>query len=165
MRNNLIKPLCIAGGLAVLLTMVTLNPSAAQSSSSAGGGRLEGTWDVQVSIIDCQSGNVIRTFPSLTQFMARGTLIDSTSGIPQALKTPGEGVWSRTGGNIYSFRFKSFSFDAQGVFTGWTIIQQDATLDPTGNSYTSSGTSEIYNASGVLIATGCSTTVAARFDF
>ncbi len=69
-------------------------------------------------------------------------------GHPAGPETPGEGLWIRAGGNTYSFRFKPFSFDAQNVFTGWTIIQQEATLDPTGNSYTSSGTSEIYNTSG-----------------
>lgn len=94
-------------------------------------------------------------------------MLDSTSGVPQARKTPGEGVWRRTGFKKYVFRFKSFSFDDQNVFTGWTIIQQEAiiTKGSKGDAYTSSGTAEIYNTSGVLVATGCSTSVATRFDF
>ena len=63
-------------------------------SGQSGGGRLEGTWDVQVTIRNCQTGAEIRHFASLTVFMSGGTMLDSTSGIPQALKTPGQGVWS-----------------------------------------------------------------------
>lgn len=163
MKKNPMKTLSIAAGLVVLLAMVTLPTATAQTNETAGG-RLKGTWDVQVSITDCSTGNVIATFPSVTMFNAGGTAIDSTSGIPQAFKTPGEGVWRHTGGNTYSFRFKSFSFDAQNVFTGWSIIQHEVTLDSSGNSYTSSGTAEIYNTSGVLVAMGCSMTVATRFD-
>jgi hypothetical protein len=108
---------------------------------------------------------VIRSFDSVTQFMTGGTLIDSTSGVPQALKTPGQGVWEHTTGPDYRFRFKSFSFDAAGNYTGYNVIQHDATLDRTGDAYESRGTVEIYNPAGVLVGTGCSTTVATRFGF
>ena len=59
--------------------------------------RLVGTWDVQVTLRNCQTGAPIRTFASIGTFMYRGTALDSTSGIPQALKTPGQGVWSHVG--------------------------------------------------------------------
>lgn len=62
MKKNPMKALSIASGLAVLLTMSTLNTSTAETSDRFGA-RIEGAWDVQVSITDCQNGNVIRTFP------------------------------------------------------------------------------------------------------
>ncbi len=130
-----------------------------------GGGRLEGAWDVQVTLRNCQTGAIIRPeFASITTFMFGGTLIDSTSGIPQAQKTPGHGVWSHVGANIYRFRFKSFSFSPTGVFTGWTIITHEATMDFGGNSYESAGTAEVYLANGDLDFIGCSTTTATRFQ-
>ncbi len=49
-------------------------------------------------------------------------MTDSTSGTPPALRTPGLGVWRHTTGNNYALRFKSFNFDAQNVFTGWTLL-------------------------------------------
>ena len=127
-------------------------------------GKLEGTWDVQVTIRNCQTGDAIRTFASLTTFMSGGTMLDSTSGIPQALKTPGHGVWSYIGGRNYRFKFKSFSFDASGNFTGWTIISQEAHLNRRADAYESNGTSEVYAPNGSLIFTGCSTTTATRFE-
>jgi hypothetical protein len=161
MKRKLIKAFCMAGGLALLITMGTSSTSMAQRN---GGGRLEGAWNTQVSVIDCQSGNVIFTFANMPVFMAGGTMVESTTSTAPALRTQGEGVWRHTTGNNYVFRFKSFSFNTQNVFTGWTIIQADATLDSTGDAYTSSATIEVYNPNGVLVGTGCAKTAGTRFE-
>jgi hypothetical protein len=156
MKRNLI------GGLAVLITLATLNTVMAQRDG--GGGRLEGTWENQVNIIDCNTGNVITTFRSLTVFMEGGTLTESTSGTAPALRTPGEGVWRHTIDNNYAFRFKHFRFNAQNVLAGWNIIQAEASLDAAGNAYTSAATVEVYDPNGVLLATACAETVGTRFE-
>jgi hypothetical protein len=161
MKTKLAKS--IMPRLAVACALVTMAAGTA-AGQGAQGGRLQGTWDTQVSIIDCQTGNVIRTFPSLIVFMAGGTLTETTSGTAPALRTPGEGVWRHTTDNTYAFRFKHFNFNAQNVLTGWNIIEAEASLDAAGNAYTSSGTVEVYDANGVLVATGCSTTVGTRFE-
>ena len=152
----------MAGGLVVLITMGTLNTANAQHPS---GGRLEGAWNTLVSIIDCPTGNVILTFANMPVFMAGGTMVEASSGTAPALRTQGEGVWRHTTGNNYAFRFKSFTFNVQNVFTGWMIIQADATLDSAGDAYTSSATLEFYDVNGVLVGTGCAESVGTRFDF
>ncbi len=167
MKSNIVKTI---GGmvLAVLITStLTLSLVSAQDDSkrqNGGGGRLEGTWDAQVTIRNCQTDAEIRTFASIGTFMRGGTMLDSTSGIPQALKTPGHGVWSHISGNTYRFKFKSFSFDASGNFTGWTIISHEAHLNHSADEYESAGTAEVYAPNGNLIFTGCSTTTATRFE-
>ena len=165
MKKNFLK---IGGGM-VLACLVILTVSfgltfAQGESKLSGGGRLEGAWNVRVTLRDCQTGNEIRSFDSATTFMSGGTLIDSTSGVPQALKTPGHGVWSHTVGNTYRFSFKSFSFDPAGNYTGYTIIRHEAELNFRANAYESAGTAEVYAPNGTLILTGCSTTTAARFE-
>jgi len=150
----------MAGSLAVLITMGTLNTSRGQSAVG-GGGRLEGTWDVEVSINDC-AGHVLRTFPSRLIFIAGGTLVESTSGIPPALKTPGYGLWSHTTGNTYVQTFKFFLFDTANTFTGWQIVRAEISLNSTADGYTSSGTAKIYNTSGVQVGAACVTTVGTR---
>jgi hypothetical protein len=160
MRNIFLKAL---GGIALTISFwAVLTPVWGQAQS--GGGRLEGTWDVQVTIRNCQTGAEIRTFASVTTFMFGGTTLDSTSGVPQALKTPGQGVWGHVSGDTYRFSFKSFSFDAGGNFTGWTKITHEAALEPSGMQYSSEGTAEVYNPNGTLLSTGCSTTTATRFE-
>ena len=169
MKNIMVR---LVGGI-LLAALIASTPSLGSVSAQDdlddlkiknGGARLEGTWDVQVTIRDCQTNEEIRTFASTTTFMFGGTLLDSTSGIPQAGKTPGHGVWNHVGANLYRFKFKSFSFGSSGNFTGWTIITHEASMDPGGNSYESAGTAEIYNPAGSLIVTGCSTTTATRFQ-
>ena len=165
MKNTMVR---LVGGI-LLGALMALTPNLGLVSAKDdlkgknGGGRLEGTWDVEVTIRDCQTNAKIRSFDSKTTFMIGGTLIDSTSGMPQAARTPGHGVWNHVGANLYHFKFKTFGFGPTG-FSGWTIITQEASMDPGGNSYESAGTSETYNSDGILTTTGCSTTTATRFE-
>lgn len=125
---------------------------------------LEGTWDAQVTLRNCQTGGAIRTFASIGTFMSGGTFLDSTSGTPQALRTPGQGVWSHISGRTFRFKFKFFTFDPSGNPTGWTIVSHEATLNRQATEYESAGIAEVYNPNGTLIFTGCSTTTATRFE-
>ncbi|HEX6731886.1 MAG TPA: hypothetical protein VF074_17800, partial [Pyrinomonadaceae bacterium] len=160
MKNRFLKAI---GGLALVISLVAIF-APIWASGQGGGGRLEGTWDVRVTLRNCQTGAEMRSFDSLTTFTFGGITLDSTSGIPQALKTPGHGVWSHVSGNTYRFSFKSFSFDTAGNFTGSTKITHEAVLDSIGAEYTSAGTAEGYAPNGNLIFTGCSTTTATRFE-
>ena len=126
------------------------------------GGNLDGTWDVVVTIRNCQTDAPIRSFPAVTTFMFGGTMIDSSGGIPPALRSPGQGVWSHGRGNTYSFSYKVFNFNANNVLTGWQIIEQHVNLF--GSTYNSRGTSKIYDANGNLLSLGCSTTEGTRFE-
>lgn len=163
MRKNFTKIAGISVGLAVLIITIAFGSLTAQNKG--GGGRLGGTWDAQVSITNCQTGGVIATFSSIGSFNQGGTSIGSTAGVPQSLRTPEHGVWRHIEGDTYSFRFKTFSFNAQNAFTGWTIVEHQITLDTSGDTYTSSGTAEFYSANGTLVGSGCSTSIGTRFGF
>ena len=160
MKTKLVKsimaPLVVAFAL---LTMV----AAPASGQGTQGGPLQGTWEMQITLTDC-AGHVIRSFPSLIEFAAGGTVVESNAGTPQALKTPGEGVWRHTTDNAYAFRFKFFTFNAQNVFTGWTIIAGETTVDKTGNANAGSATVKVYDPNGVLLVSLCAETAGTRFD-
>ena len=53
------------------------------------GGRLQGTWDMQITLTDC-SGHTIRSFASLVVFMAGGTVTEASAGTAPALQTGGK---------------------------------------------------------------------------
>jgi hypothetical protein len=172
MRMNLVKGITISLLSACALVSIVgaeMAPGEATQGETVrdpGGirdGRLEGTWEMQISVTDC-AGHVIRSFPSVVAFMAGGTMIESQAGRPQAQKTPGEGVWHHTTGHDYGFRFKFFTFDAQNVFTGWTIIAGETTVDRTGDANLGSANIEIYDPNGNLIATACAEIAGTRFE-
>lgn len=126
--------------------------------------RLTGTWEGVVTVRNCQSGDPIATFPATATFNAHGTLLVTESGIPPALKAPAQGVWRRIHGNTFRFRSKSFTFNPAGAFTGWLVIDQTLTLDRSGDSYETCGTSQAFNANGSPLFSGCSTTTATRLE-
>jgi hypothetical protein len=127
------------------------------------GGRIQGMWETQITLNDC-AGHVIRSFQGMLTFHEGGTLMDGTT-TPSALRTPGEGVWRHTTDGNYAFRIKAFNFNAQNVFTGWSIISGVLTVDATGDAFVGhDGSVQIYDPNGVLVATFCAESVGTRFD-
>ena len=160
MKTKLIKS--IMASLVVACASLTMVVATATGQGTQGG-TLQGTWEMQITLTDC-AGHVIRSFPSLREYAAGGTVVESNGGTPQALKTPGEGVWRHTTDNNYAFRFKFFTFDPQNVFTGWTIIAGETTVNSTGNANAGSATVKVYNPNGILLATVCAETAGTRFE-
>ena len=117
---------------------------------------------MQITLTDC-SGHVIRSFPTLVVFMAGGTLTEASGGNSPALATGGKGVWSHTTDHNYAFRFKFFTFNTSNVFTGWTIIAGETTVDKTGNANSGTATVQVYDPNGNLLATVCADAAGTRF--
>ena len=61
----------------------------AQSVDAGSPNGLEGTWRVQVTVSDCQTGQVLRTFPAIFAYAKGGTLTVTTAGQLPSLSTPG----------------------------------------------------------------------------
>jgi len=160
METRLVKSIMAPLLFACVLTTLVAGDSAPRG---AVGGRLTGTWSMQITANDC-AGHVIRSFPTLVAFSAGGTLNEASGGTSPALQTGGKGVWSHTVDSTYAFRFKDFMFNTQNVLTGWSIITGETTVDETGNANAGPATVEIYNASGVLVATFCADAVGTRFE-
>ena len=160
MKTKLVKNIMAALVVACALVSMVAPTVTGQGTQ---GGRLQGTWEMQIILTDC-AGHVIRSFPTLVVFMAGGTLTEESSGTAPALRTGGQGVWSHATDHNYAFRFKVFNFNAQNVFTGWTIIAGEATVDSTGDSNAGSATVEVYDPNGALVATLCAETVGTRFE-
>ena len=159
MKTKLAKSIASCSLFACALVSLIGATASGQSTQI---GTLQGTWDMRISLTDC-AGHVIRSFPSLVEFTAGGTVVESNAGTPQALKTPGEGVWSRTTDNTYAFRFKFFTFNTSNVFTGWTIIAGTTTVNSTGDTNAGSATVKVYNTSGFLLVSLCASTAGTRF--
>src|SRR5438445_13565907 len=108
MKTKLVKrilaPLVVA---CALLTMV----AATATGQGTQGGQLQGTWEMQITLTDC-AGHVIRSFPSIIEFAAGGTLVESNGGTPQALKTPGAGVGRHPSNHTYAMRSKFFTVNS-----------------------------------------------------
>lgn len=154
--KSIIAPLLFASALGTLVA------AERPLRGDMGGGRLQGTWEQITTITDC-AGHPITSFPVMLTFHQGGTMMDGTT-TPPALRTPGQGVWSHTTDNTFAFRLKAFNFNTSNVFTGWSIIEGELTLDAAGDGNSGPATVEIYDPNGNLIATRCAETVGTRFE-
>ena len=148
--------------LAVMLLLTPeLGAQAGDSESHAG--RLEGTWRLQVTVRDCQTGAAQRTFPALFAFAKGGILTFTTAGQPPAVATPGYGVWGHTGGHSYSAVAEVFIFNPAGVWIQTHRLTRAMELDKDADEFTDTVKLEIFDTSGNLIVTGCATSAGRRF--
>src|SRR5262249_25053761 len=125
MKTNLVKT--ILSSLLLVCAVTTLVAGTRPPREGAVGGKLQGTWNMQITLTDC-AGHVIRSFPTLVEFVAGGTLTEASGGTAPALATGGKGVWSHTVDSTYAFRFKDFNFNSSYVLTGWSIISGETTV-------------------------------------
>jgi len=155
--------------VAVVLTATTfrapvLGAAPALEDSESHGGKLEGTWRMQVTIRDCASGAALRTFPAFLTFAQGGTLTETTTGFPPALRTPGHGAWEHLGGQTYRAVSEAFLFNPAGVWTGRQRLTQIIELSKDGEEMNSNATNEIFDTNGTLTVNGCATAVGTYFE-
>jgi hypothetical protein len=146
----------------VLVAMLVLGSGLAAKAQSASNG-LEGTWRLQVTVSDCQTGAVLRTFPALFAYAKGGTVTATTGGQFPALFTPGLGVWQHTTGHSYNAVHESFVFSTAGVWMQTNRFTRSIELDGGANEYTDTIRLEIFDTSGHLIVMGCGSSVGSRF--
>ena len=167
MTSRYLKHFAAFGATAalVLASMLVLEPGLkanAQSQSQAG--RIEGTWRVQLTVRDCQTGAELRTFPTLFTFAKGGTLTATTAGQSPALFTPNLGVWGHTGGHTYSAVSEAFVFSPAGAWIQTHRLTRAIELSSDANEFTDTVTLEIFDTNRNLIATGCGTSAGRRFE-
>lgn len=157
-------------GLALLAALTlagmisTKTALGAPERAESNGPKLEGTWRVQVTIRDCNSGATLRTFPALLSFAQGGTLTETTAGFPPALRSPGHGFWRHTTDHSYLAVSEAFLFSPAGVWTGTQRLTQSIEIGDSPDQLNSTATSEIYDTNGQLITSGCATAVATRME-
>ncbi len=135
-----------------------------ESARRANARKLEGVWDILVTFRNCQTGEAIRTAPATSTYVRGGTMVEFGTGSAPLPRSPGQGVWSYIAGRHYTSVFKFFRFGADGSLIGTTKVHRQIELSRNENTLNITSASEVFNASGVLIANGCSTETGTRFE-
>lgn len=126
---------------------------------------LEGSWSVQVTFVNCQTGAAIRTSPSMYTFMQGGTMQEF--GIVSSFRRgPGHGVWERESGQRYTSAFQFFRFNPDGSYAGKVRTRAEIRLTTNGNAFTATSTAESLSPTdeNVVIMVSCITQTATRFE-
>jgi hypothetical protein len=165
MNCNLWKSLYAAALASVLI--LSLGPSAAARSRAGefDGSRLEGTWTVQVQLVDCTTGNPLgNPFLSLLTFARGGTETETTANpmFFPAERSPGHGVWSRIDKHNYLATSTAF-ITLNGALVKKQKITQNIQMGGSSDSFTSTASVEFFDPAGNLLATGCATAAGQYF--
>jgi hypothetical protein len=156
--------------LAVLLALtvgqtLVVGPEA----RAAGGGKLEGTWLMEATLVNCATGDPLpipgNPFPALHTYMRGGTMLDTGASPPPpppstaVTRSTAHGIWERTGGQTFRERFRIFSFDAAGVHVSTTEVTVERSLIQGNNAEADeiigAGTAKFFTPAGVLVGEGC----------
>lgn len=135
-------------------------------AARSGLGGLEGSWSVENTRRNCQTGAALETTPGMYTFMFGGTLQEFNAGTaPLPLpRGPGHGVWNHLTGRRFYTAVQFFRYNADGTFAGRRIIRQYLELHLLGNSYTGTAEGQVLDVNGNVIMTNCATLTATRFQ-
>ena len=173
MGSRLTRGIGRVAAVILVLSAFTVNPARGQEvkahradgrleSASSGKGSIEGVWVNQVSIIDCDSKNVLVTFPGLLTYHFGGTMSEATG--DTFFRSPGSGTWQYRGQQSYVSKFMFYTFNPDGSPSGSFRVFQNIQLSDDGNVLTDNATFEIYNTGGNLVSSGCARATATRFE-
>jgi hypothetical protein len=156
-------PLKAISGAALAMIFVLV---ASQSPASGQGKarRIEGTWQVEVTQRNCQTGAAIRTFPGLNTYLPGGALIVTGASSSPALISTGHGVWEHNGGRNFTGTLVFFRFLPDGTYAGTTKVTRNVELDGTGDEFASTESIELADPNGNVIGTGCATQIGRRLE-
>ena len=161
MKQNLLK--FIGAGTLGSLILIAL-ASTSVFGQGKGARALEGSWDSQVSFTVCATGNVIRTFPAMNTFATGGTMQEYGVGSAPAPRGPGHGVWKHVSERTFTSTFQFFRFSADGNYIGKAIGYRMMEVGDSGNTYTSTNTTDFYDTLGNFMFTGCAVEAGSRLE-
>jgi len=165
MNFNLWKGFNAAALAGVLVLTLGLSAAAQSGAQESAASKLEGTWTVQVTQVDCTTGNPLGTpFSSLLTFARGGTATETTANpmFYPAQRGPGHGVWSRIGKGNYSATSTAF-ITLNGALAKTQKITQAIQMGSSSDTFTSTASVEFFDPAGNLLATGCAIAAAQRF--
>jgi len=142
--------ICTVFALGLAISPMMLSAQESDSDKD----RIEGTWDVSVTVKDCQTGALIRTVRSLQMFIRDGSFTETTNLASRGIS---EGVWKPAGDRTYDASYWFFRYPPpEGPFASFATVKDTITLDSDNDHFTASGTVEDLEANGTTV-TSCFT--------
>jgi hypothetical protein len=123
-----------------------------------------GTWDIRVTLRNCETGASIKTLRAMNTFACGGTLIETGAQATPNLSNFGHGAWRHIGGQSYRAVLLFFRFNQDGTIAEMQKITRHIELSDDGKEFTSTASLEDFDADDSLIRTNCATETARRLE-
>jgi hypothetical protein len=118
-------------------------------------------WESQVTIKDCASGAVVRTFRGETLFH-RGGSLSADNSLPVPTRGASYGIWKQDTGPSYTAKFRFLRFNPDGTLAGAQKVVRTLTLAADANSFTGTLTGQVLDTNEAVVAPICGSETAIR---
>lgn len=122
---------------------------------------IEGVWESSVTIKDCSSGAVLRTFKGVGLFH-RGGALTADNSLPRAAQGIALGQWRRGAGTSYTANLRFLRFNPDSSLAGSQSLQRTVTLAADGNQFAGTIAGQVMDTGGVVLQPICGSEAAVR---
>lgn len=137
-------------------------PGNAQTQEGSGARAIEGSWMVTTVNINCQTGQVLQTFPKLISFHRGGTANEANASNQGFLRTTSFGGWKHLTDDQFRYELKALRFNADNTYAGPFRVLYGVTYDRETDTYAAEGIGQVILPNGTVVATFCTTETATR---
>ncbi len=159
MKNHLVRILALSALAVAAGSAQQVDTATANAHRSGGGASIVGAWDVAVTVVNCQTGALIRNVHSVQMYQPDGTFTETTN---TGTRGSSIGYWYRQEGQFFGAAYFFFRYNADGSFASFAKAANAITLSPDGSVFTVTATIQDYDANSTLLSTGCVTQTAKR---
>ena len=163
MKTNLIRILALSAAAAGAIYAQSADEAqAAQANAQRAGGAsssIVGVWDVSVTVVNCQTGGLIRNVHSVQMYQPDGAFTETTN---TGTRGSSVGYWYRETGQIFGASYFFFRYNPDGSFASFAKAANKITMTPDGSGFNVTATIQDYDANSNLVSTGCVTQTAKR---
>jgi hypothetical protein len=148
-----------------MLTLLVVQVLVCGQDASARENTLIGTWLLELTVRDCQTGEPLGTptNQALHTYLPGGSMMGSTN--VTALRSPSYGIWKRTDKQHFLATFINFSFNADSTPAGRAEVTERIDFGEDPHTFTATSFVEIFNVDDHMITTICVGETAQRFAF
>jgi len=153
----------LRAAVALLMLVGGLESASFAQSPNSNPGSIVGVWDVQVTILNCSTGDPIASVRGLHKYELGGTaqVVSATNPATQSAYV---GVWTSVGKDKYQLHFKLFRFDPAGNYIGWTVVRNNIAISKDATLYAGSGQATVYDLNGNPVGASCPKFTGTRFQ-
>lgn len=124
--------------------------------------RIVGTWEYEVHLFACDSGQTRARFRAASVFNAGGTMLD-TNNAPPTTRGPAFGVWTYDRRNRnWIVQMRLYRYNPDGSFAGVNEVRRTLTITRDGNQSSGEITAQILGPNEEVLANSCGEEVGTR---
>jgi hypothetical protein len=122
---------------------------------------IEGVWESNVTVTDCASNAVLRSFKGVGLFQ-RGGALTADNSLPRLTQSIALGHWKRDDVHAYTANFRLFRFNLDGSLAGSQKVHRSLILAADKNSFSGTITAQVMDTAEVVLLTTCGSETAVR---